>query len=174
MNMFHTMIASLTFVVMCFEAGAADSLKTGGASPVVADLGSAAGNAALNRDATSKANRVSGSESPRGAASMGGAPKGRHPAAVAQLRNSLAQPRGVGNAPRIRTDPRRVLLIPKARGPLAASTRALLPAMKATATARDSTISAPHLQALGRIGGPVYSRASRGATIDGTQLHHKF
>jgi hypothetical protein len=206
MNMFHTMIASLTFVVMCFEAGAAESPKTGGASTVVADLGSAAGNAAPNRDASSKADRVSGSESPRAGASMGVAPRGRHPAAaVARLRSSLTQPRGVGKAPRIRTDPQRVLLNPKARGPLAprsvgstdtgpggtgirtpfgvksvgqrplaASTRAILPAMKVTATSRDSIIGGPRGQALGRIGGPLSGQASHSATIDGTQLHHKF
>jgi hypothetical protein len=206
MKLSHRVIASLICVALCFEAGAAESLKTGGASRAVADLGSAAGNAAPSRDASTKADRVADSESPRALAPLGGALKSGHPAAaVAPRRSSVAQPRGVGEAARIRADPQHVLLNAQARGrlaprsagasgtgavgqgirgafgarpvgqrPLAASMRATVPAMTPTATARDSTIGGPRVQALGRIGGPVYSRASHGATIDGTQLHHKF
>jgi hypothetical protein len=39
---------------------------------------------------------------------------------------------------------------------------------------RNSTIGGPRAQGLGQVGGPAIGRPAHAATIDGTQLHHKF
>lgn len=200
MNRSHIVTAMLTCMGLCFAAGAAESVNTGGAS------NGAAVNAAPSREAGIKADRVGDRELPRTGAPIGGPLKNRHSADdAARLRNSAAQSRGVDNASRIMADPRNLLknaqanrhLVPRSVGstqtgaggariggpigtspvgqrPRAASTRTTLPAIKAAATPRDSAVGGPRVQALGRIGGPVFSRASHRATLDGTQLHHKF
>jgi hypothetical protein len=43
-----------------------------------------------------------------------------------------------------------------------------------SAAARASTIGGPQAQGLGQVGGPAIGRPAHAATIDGTQLHHKF
>lgn len=43
-----------------------------------------------------------------------------------------------------------------------------------SAAARASTIGGPQAQGLGQVGGPAIGRPAHAATIDATQLHHKF
>lgn len=47
-------------------------------------------------------------------------------------------------------------------------------APRQSVTRKDSSVGGPHAQGFGRVGGPAISRRTPGATVDGTQLRHKF
>jgi hypothetical protein len=57
--------------------------------------------------------------------------------------------------------------------PAGAPSIAASPAARLAATPRGSAIGGPRVQSAGRVGGPAITRTTHGATIDGTQLHHK-
>jgi hypothetical protein len=63
---------------------------------------------------------------------------------------------------------------PASQPKMAASNGAAPSAARLSSTPRNSAIGGPHAQGLGRVGGPAISRTTHSATIDGTQLRHKF
>jgi hypothetical protein len=69
---------------------------------------------------------------------------------------------------------------PQGMGPagqpkLAATNSAASPPVKPAVTPRNPTMGGgPRGQVVGRVGGPAVSRTTHSATIDGTQMHHKF
>jgi hypothetical protein len=64
--------------------------------------------------------------------------------------------------------------MPAGQPKLVASNGAGSPAAKLAATSRGLVIGGPRIQSAGRVGGPAINRTTRGATIDGSQPHHKF
>ena len=86
--------------------------------------------------------------------------------------NDVRGPRGVSPAGQSRLAASSA--VPASQSKPFASNSAAPPAAKLMSTPRNSAIGGPHAQALGRVGGPAISRTTHSATIDGTQLRHKF
>ena len=95
--------------------------------------------------------------------------------AVTHGPNDVRGPRGVSPAGQSRlAASSSAAAVPAGQPKLVASNAAAPPAAKLMSTPRNSAIGGPHAQALGRVGGPAISRTTHSATIDGTQLRHKF
>jgi hypothetical protein len=119
-----------------------------------------------------------------GGGSTGGGSKGRDADRLHSLLNAQARGRLTRQPSRPAGSTRAVTRGLDVRGPqggmpagqprLAASISAASPAARLVMTPRTSTIGGPHSQGIGRVGGPAISRTTRSATVDGTQLHHKF
>jgi hypothetical protein len=80
---------------------------------------------------------------------------------------------------RVATEGDRVDRTPRGASPVRWPTRvASTIAARATTSqrvvARGATIGGPHASGLGWVGGPAINRTSHNATVDGSQLHHKF
>jgi len=160
--------------------------------------GAQAGSGSKGRDAAVAASPSHGSVKPQGAAAQAGRsnadrlhsllnaqahgrlarqPGGRVGSThiVTQGPNDIREPQGVSPAgqskPAASTS---AAAMPAGQTKVAASNSAAPSAARPSSTPRISAIGGPHAQGLGRVGGPAISRATHSATVDGTQLHHKF
>jgi hypothetical protein len=143
------------------------------------------GGSSKGRDAAAAVSPRRGSVTPqRGVAQGGVAQTGRNADRLHSLLNAQARGRLARQPSRPVGSARAVTRGLDVRGPqggtpagqpkLAASNSAVSPAARLVMTPRTSTIGGPHSQGIGRVGGPAISRTTRSATVDGTQLHHKF
>jgi hypothetical protein len=64
--------------------------------------------------------------------------------------------------------------VPAGQPKVAASSSAAPSASRLSSTPGYPAIRGPHVQGLGRVGGPAISRATHSAIVDGAQLHRKF
>jgi hypothetical protein len=147
--------------------------------------GGSTGGGSKGRDAAAAVSPRRGSVTPqRGVAQVGVAQAGRNADRLHSLLNAQARGRLTRQPSRPAGSTRAVTRGLDVRGPqggmpagqprLAASISAASPAARLVMTPRTSTIGGPHSQGIGRVGGPAISRTTRSATVDGTQLHHKF
>jgi hypothetical protein len=147
--------------------------------------GGSTGGGSKGRDAAAAVSPRRGSVTPqRGVAQVGVAQTGRNADRLHSLLNAQARGRLTRQPSRPAGSTRAVTRGLDVRGPqggmpagqprLAASNSAASPAARLVMTPRTSTIGGPHSQGIGRVGGPAISRTTRSATVDGTQLHHKF
>ena len=168
--------------------------STGGGSHGSAAAKGAAARGSGSNGSGSKGRDASGGVSPRpgsvtpahGAAQSGVAQAGRANAdRLHSLLNSRAQghlvrqsgraigsPHGAAGSPAVRGSPPSAA--PAGQPKLAATTTAPAPAVRTAVTPRSPSIGGPHAQVSGRVGGPAISGPKHNATIDGTQLRHKF
>jgi hypothetical protein len=158
-----------------------DGGSTGGGSTG----GGSTGSGSKGRNAAAAVSPRRGSVTPqRGVAQVGAAQTGRNADRLHSLLNAQARGRLARQPSRPAGSTRAVTRGLDVRGPqggmpagqprLAASNSAASPAARLVMTPRTSTIGGPHSQGVGRVGGPAISRTTRSATVDGTQLHHKF
>ncbi len=149
---------------LALDASAAESPERGGSSVAVADMGQAAGRAALGRNASIKAGRAETRESTQVDSGKGG-PKSRNAAAdVSPRRGSVRPQRGVGQLAHGNADRLHSLLSKQARGRLAkASSRPV--GSYGAATGSEGVVRGP--RGSNPVGGPklaVSKNASQATT----------
>jgi hypothetical protein len=188
----HILCAMLACASLTFEARASASFEDGGSS-VSPVRGDASGRTAPSRDESSEAARTSNRRSAHTGAGSNVGPKRRDAAAApSPRRTATGPPRGAalasrGTAARQHSPPNA-----QARGRLARQANGLggsagaaagSPSFTGSHGARPGPAGPPKLTAsappaaprgLGRVGGPAISRTTHSATVDGTQLRHKF
>jgi len=197
MRVSHILCAIMACAPLALEARATASSEDGGSSVVAANAGEAAGRTAPDRNANTKARRTPGRSSNQTGAQTGSGSKGRDAAVAASPRrgsvtpqrlhsplNAQArgrparQPGGRGSTRAVTHGADNVRgpqgLSPAGQSRPAASNSAAPPAARLTSTLGNSAIGGRHAQGLGRVGGPAISRTTHSATLDGTQLRHKF
>jgi hypothetical protein len=198
--MSHILCAMLACAPLIFETRATASSADGPSSAAAANVGEAAGRAASSRNAGTKRVRTGN----RGSNQAGAQTRGRltrqsggrvgSTRAVTHGPDDVRGPQGVsavvqpkmatsnGAAPPTAVPGDQSKLAASnsaaampAGGPKVAASNSAAPlATRLWSTPRNSAIGGPHAQGLGRVGGPAISRATQSATVDGTQLHHKF
>jgi len=173
----HILWAMLACAPLTFEARATTSFEDGGS----AHTGARSNVGPKRRDvAAAPSPRRAAMGPPRGAAlaSRGTAAR-QHSPPNAQARGRLArQANGLGGSAGAAAGWPSFTGSHGARpglaGPPKLTASAPPAAPRQSATRKDSAIGGPHAQGLGRVGGPAISRTTHSATVDGTQLRHKF
>ena len=173
--------ALLVCAPLTLAAQASASSEDGSPSATVANMRAAAGRAATTRDSSSKAvSPRRGSVMPqRGIGRAAGGNAGRLPTRLnAQARGRVAPQRG-----RLRGSTRAASGGPVERSSqgvgavgapkLAVSNHTPSPVPNQTAIPRASALGGPHVQSVGRLGGPVIGRTNHNAVINGTELRRK-
>lgn len=180
MKVSHILFAVLACASLSFIARATASSEDGRTAPT--------------RDSSSKAVRTGDLESSQtGVRTRGSSIRRDAAEAVSPRGGSVMPQRGIGRATGGNAERLHTLLNAQARGrvarqpgrpigstraagqpKLAVSKRTPSPAPKLTAIPRDSEVGGPHVQSIGRLGGPVIGRTNHSALIDGTTLRRKF
>jgi hypothetical protein len=91
---------------------------------------------------------------------------------VRQPGRAVGSPHGAAGSPAVRGSPPNAA--PAGQPKLAAANSVPAPIVRPAVTPRSPSIGGPHAQVSGRVGGPAINGPKRNATIDGTQLRHKF
>jgi hypothetical protein len=143
--------------------------------------GARTGSGSKGRDAAVADSPRRGSVTPQGGIAQAGRSNADrlHSLLSTQARGRLArQPGRAGSTRAVTHGPDDVRgpqgVSPAGQPKMAASNGVAPPAARQSSTPKNPAIGGPHAQGLGRVGGPAISRATHGATVDGTQLHRKF
>ena len=162
----HILCAMLACAPPTFEARATASFEDGGS----AHTGAGSGVGPKRRDAAAAA--------PSPLAARGTAAR-QHSPPNAQARGRLArQANGLGGSAGAAAGWPGITgshgAGPGPAGPPKLTASAPPAAPRQSVTRKNSTIGGPHAQGFGRVGGPAISRTTHSATVDGTQLRHKY